>query len=68
MNDLPGCGAGPEEPPKQTEPSKPKRGAFPTPKSEIEKAKPYIPGFDGEDESSEEAPDNPTDADREQEE
>jgi hypothetical protein len=24
----------------------PKRGAFPTPKEEIEKAKPYIPGTD----------------------
>jgi hypothetical protein len=38
-----------------------KRGAFPTPKSEIEKAEPYIPDA-GEDEDSQEGkPDQPTD-------
>ena len=36
-------GESPGNPPKRIKPPAPKRGAFPTPKSETEKAKPYIP-------------------------
>jgi hypothetical protein len=35
-------------PPASIKPSRPKRGAFPTPKSEIDKAKPYVPDTDDE--------------------
>lgn len=51
----------PSNPPNPNKPPRPKRGAFPTPKSEIEKAEPYIPDA-GEDEDSQEGkPDQPTD-------
>jgi hypothetical protein len=49
MNDVPDPGESPDNPPELVKPSRPKRGAFPTPKSEIEKAKPYIPDV-GDDE------------------
>ena len=39
----------------------PKRGAFPTPKSEIEKAKRYVPDVDEDDGHPEMNPDPPTD-------
>ena len=35
--------------PPSDEPIKPKRGAFPTPKSDLEKAEPYVPDADGRD-------------------
>jgi hypothetical protein len=57
----------PDDPPTQIEPSRPKRGAFPTPKSEIDKAKPYRPDISEIDDGSEETPDPPADADGEQE-
>ena len=38
----------PGNPPKPIKPPIPKRGAFPTPKSEIEKAKPYVPDLGAE--------------------
>jgi len=36
-------GKQPHEASEQSRPAKPKRGAFPTPQSEIDKAQPYIP-------------------------
>ncbi len=52
---------------KPVKPSKPKRGAFPTPKSEIEKAKPYIPDVGDEEGCPEGNGDRPasTEGDRE---
>jgi len=47
-------GAAPGDPPKPVKPHTPRRGAFPTPKSEIEKAKPYIPDIGEEDGRDEE--------------
>ena len=51
----------PGNPPRPIKPSRPKRGAFPTPKSEIEEAKPYIPDMREEEDYPEENPDQPTD-------
>jgi hypothetical protein len=58
--------AAPCESRKQAKPLKPKRGAFPTPKSDIEKAEPYIPETDEEGNKEGES-DLPTDADGEKE-
>jgi hypothetical protein len=58
-------GAVPGEPPAPLEPPRPKRGAFPTPKSEIERAKPYIPD-DDVGEHPEMKPDPPTDVEGDQ--
>ena len=44
----------------------PKRGAFPTPPSEIEKARPYVPEAGEVDGCPEMRPDPPTDADGEE--
>ena len=55
--------ATPDDSSKPAEPPTPKRGAFPTPKSEIEKAKPYIPDA-GEKDNPENKPDLPADDDR----
>jgi hypothetical protein len=41
----------------------PRRGAFPTPKAEIESAKPYIPDLDQTDNNQPPEPDSPTNAD-----
>jgi hypothetical protein len=41
--------ATPDDSSKPAVPPGPKRGAFPAPKSEIEKAKPYIPDADEQD-------------------
>jgi hypothetical protein len=54
-------------PPEPIRPSRPKRGAFPTPKSEIEKAKPYIPDVNEEEEYPEGSPDQLTDIEGEKE-
>lgn len=51
-------------PPKPVRPPIPKRGAFPTPKSEIQKAKQYIPD-NGENDFPEWKSDLPTDVDGE---
>jgi hypothetical protein len=80
MSDSSGAPDDSQKPPK---PLRPKRGAFPTPKSEIDKAQPYIPAPDeesdkeGKDEEDlageseegeqEEGSDIPTDVDGEQE-
>jgi hypothetical protein len=55
----------------QPKPSKrpsPKRGAIPTPKAEIEKAKPYIPETDQEGDKSATEPENVDDEEDNQEE
>lgn len=44
----------------------PKRGAFPTPKTEIESARPYIPESDRAGDKSAAQPDSPTKTDQEQ--
>jgi hypothetical protein len=54
-------------PPRPIKPSRPKRGAFPTPKSEIEEAKPYIPDMTGEEDDPEGNPGQPTDIEGEKE-
>ena len=64
MTDVPDPGKSPENPPEQVKPPAHKRGAFPTPKSEIEKAKPYIPGS-GEEEDPEGKSELPPDVDGE---
>jgi hypothetical protein len=46
MTNTSDSSAAPEDSPEPTEPPGPKRGAFPTPKSEIENAQPYIPDID----------------------
>ena len=49
MTNMPESGSAPGDPSKSNKPPRPKRGAFPTPKSEIDKAKPYIPDSGQED-------------------
>ncbi len=65
MTNVPG--ESPGNSPKPIKPPTHKRGAFPTPKSEIEKAKPYIPDLSEEEDFPEENPDRPTDIEREKE-
>jgi hypothetical protein len=71
MTNTSESGAVPDDPPTTIEPPTPKRGpkrgAFPTPKSEIEQAKPYIPDIGEVDDCAEQTLDPPTDADGEQE-
>ena len=47
---------GPEEP---APVRSPKRGAFPTPQSEIEKATPFVPDADEEDDTTNAKPESP---------
>jgi hypothetical protein len=49
MTNTPDSPAAPDDSSKPAKPPRPKRGAFPAPKSEIEKAKPYIPDADEKD-------------------
>jgi hypothetical protein len=69
MTDMSDSSAAPgeEDSPKPPKLLRPKRGAFPTPESEIEKAKSYIPETDaeGEEGSREGEPDQPADVDGE---
>ena len=51
--------ATPDDSSKPAGPPRPKRGAFPAPKSEIEKAKPYIPDVGDDDDFPEGDPDRP---------
>jgi hypothetical protein len=57
--------SGPDEtsdnPPAPNKPRRPKRGAFPTPKWEIEQAKPYIPDAGEKEDCPEGNLDQPTD-------
>jgi hypothetical protein len=57
----------PDHPPRPVEPSGPKRGAFPTPQSEIDNATPYIPGMGEEEDCPEGNPDRPTNIEGENE-
>jgi hypothetical protein len=68
MNEMPGSGADPGDSPRPVEPPGPKRGAFPTPRSEIEKAKPYIPDNGEKDDDPGEKPGPSADLDGEKEE
>jgi len=56
-----------ENEPKPSKMPSPKRGAIPTPRAEIEKAKPYIPEPDGEGERSATEPASPENVDPEEE-
>ena len=67
MINTPDPDESPSNPPKPIKPPRPKRGAFPTPKSEIEKAKPYIPDLCEEETSQKEALIAPTDIEGEKE-
>jgi hypothetical protein len=62
MTDMPESSDAPGDSQEPIRLPAPKRGAFPTPKSEIEKAKQYLPGIDDEDDPEEE-PALPTDID-----
>ena len=53
----------PREPPPPDGRPTPKRGAFPTPKSEIEKAKPFVPDINRTDDGSETKHKPPADVD-----
>jgi len=50
----------PDDPTPPVKPSRPKRGAFPTPQSEIDNATPYIPDTGEEEDSPAGDPDQPT--------
>ena len=65
MTDKSESGAEPGDPPEPIEPPRPKRGAFPTPKSEIDKATPYVPDTGEEDGCTEDDPEPPTAAEDE---
>jgi hypothetical protein len=67
MNNVSDSGESPDNPPKPVKPTRPKRGAFPTPKSEIEKAKPYIPDVGDEEGCPEGNPDRPASIEGEEE-
>jgi hypothetical protein len=61
MTNVSDPGKAPGNPPKPAKPPTPKRGAFPTPQSEIENAKPYIPDVGEEEDCPEGNPSRPTD-------
>jgi len=66
MSNVPDSSATPDDSPKPPKPLKPMRGAFPTPKTEIEQAEPYIPESN-EEGDQEGKPDQPMDVDDEAE-
>lgn len=67
MTNVPDSAELPDNSAKPTKPRGPKRGAFPTPKSDIEKAKPYIPDTGKEEDCPEGKPDRSADAGGEKE-
>jgi hypothetical protein len=67
MTDVPGPGESPDNPPEPVKLPRPKRGAFPTPKSEIEKATPYIPDVGDEEGGPNGEPDRPASAEGDEE-
>lgn len=67
MTNTPDPDESPGNSPKPIKPSRPKRGAFPTPKPEIEKAEPYIPDMGEEEDYPEGNPDQPADIEGEKE-
>jgi hypothetical protein len=64
MAKVPKSGDAPDDPQEPRRRPSPKRGAFPTPRSEIESAQRYVPGTDHAEDLAE--PDPPADADREE--
>lgn len=67
MNDTPNPDETPGDPPEPVKPRAPKRGAFPTSKSDLEKAQPYIPDLGEEEDRPAGKPDRPTDTEGEKE-
>jgi hypothetical protein len=67
MTDVPDPGESPDSPPEPVKPPRPKRGAFPTPRSEIERAEPYIPDVGDEEGSPESDPGRPASTEGEEE-
>jgi len=67
MTNVPDPGESPDNPPKPVKPPKHKRGAFPTPKSEIDKARAYIPDVSDEEGGPEGNPDRPSEIEGEEE-
>ena len=67
MTDVSDPGESPGNSPKPIKRPTPKRGAFPTPKSEIEKAEPYVPDAGDEEGCPEGSPAQPTGIDGEKE-
>jgi len=67
MTDASDPGESPGNPPKPIKPRRPKRGAFPTPKPEIEKAKPYVPDIGEKENGPEGETDRQADAEEEKE-
>jgi hypothetical protein len=67
MTNMPDSSAASGDSPKPAQPHKPKRGAFPTPKSEIDKAEPYIPATGEKEDYPEADHDQLADAEGEQE-
>jgi hypothetical protein len=67
MTSVSDPGESPDNPPNPVKPPAHKRGAFPTPKSEIEKAKPYVPDVGDEEDCPEGNPDRPTSVEGEEE-
>ena len=68
MTNRPKPGDVPGEPPARSEVRKPKRGAFPTPKSDIEAATPFVPDVGDAHERTDESDDATAPVDDEQEE
>ncbi|WP_131736606.1 hypothetical protein [Actinomadura roseirufa] len=70
MTNTPENGDGSDEPAEQGTPHRPMRGMIPTPKSEIDRAKPYIPdiGEKDDEEADDEEPDSPPETDGERDE
>ncbi len=66
MTDRSESDAVPGGPPQPIAPLRPKRGAFPTPKSEIDKATPYVPDMGDEDGGTEGSPGPPAAAEGEE--
>jgi hypothetical protein len=58
VTDTGGSGSVPDEPGTPSNRPRPKRGAFPTPKSELEKATPYVPDLGTADDCTEREPES----------
>ena len=67
MTDRSDSSVPPDDSSKPAEPPTPKRGAFPTPKSEIDKARAYIPDVSDEEGGPEGNPDRPPEIEGEEE-
>nr|BFE30433.1 hypothetical protein GCM10010200_026840 [Actinomadura rugatobispora] len=67
MTETPESGGGSDDPREPDRPLRPKRGAFPSPQSEIDRAEPYIPDG-GEEDAEEGEPDTSPESDSEKDE